>query len=206
MTERERYLSGRLPVIVSIALCVALVTPAAITKSALHDLPQENFPDPPNDVTRVYYMGTERKLLPLPFEAGMSSLNVFVPAAKDKVVQLRLKGPIATTILAEDKPRFYVFIGDRMDPPPHQLVRLARKKSEREVSISVIKGRPGYAPFARDNVKLARRILERLRVESSRNRYVFVNYMELRPLNPLAPGEYAIIGDSLRDMATFRIK
>ena len=93
-----------------------------------------------------------------------------------------------------------------MDPPPHQLVRLATKKSEREVSISVIKGRPRYAPFARDNVKLERRILERLRVESSRNRYVFVNYMELRPLNPLEPGEYAIIGDSLRDMATFRIK
>jgi hypothetical protein len=30
--------------------------------------------------------------------------------------------------------------------------------------------------------------------------------MELRPLTPLAPGEYAIIGDSLADMATFRVQ
>lgn len=35
---------------------------------------------------------------------------------------------------------------------------------------------------------------------------IFVNYMELRPLQPLMPGEYAIIGDSLADMATFRIE
>src|SRR2546421_2861022 len=164
MTERERYLSGRLPVIVPLALCLVLLTPAATTKSALHNLPQEDFPDPPNDVTRVYYVSAEKRLLPLPFEAGMSALNVFVPAPKDKVVQLRLKGPIAATVIANINPRFYVFIGDRMDPPPHQLVRLTSTKSEREVSISVIKGRLGYAPFARDNVKLERRILERLRV------------------------------------------
>jgi hypothetical protein len=30
--------------------------------------------------------------------------------------------------------------------------------------------------------------------------------MELRPLQPLPPGEYAIIGDSLADIATFRVK
>jgi hypothetical protein len=30
--------------------------------------------------------------------------------------------------------------------------------------------------------------------------------MQIRPLQPLVPGEYAIIGDSLADMATFRIQ
>jgi hypothetical protein len=35
---------------------------------------------------------------------------------------------------------------------------------------------------------------------------IFVNYMELRPQEPLPPGEYAIIGDSLADVATFRVQ
>jgi len=35
---------------------------------------------------------------------------------------------------------------------------------------------------------------------------IFVNYMELRPAQTLPPGEYAIIGDSLADIATFRVK
>jgi hypothetical protein len=30
--------------------------------------------------------------------------------------------------------------------------------------------------------------------------------MELRPRQPLPPGEYAIIGDSLADIAAFRVK
>jgi len=43
-------------------------------------------------------------------------------------------------------------------------------------------------------------------VETSKGRYIFVNYMQIRPLTTLPPGEYAIIGDSLSDMATFRIQ
>jgi hypothetical protein len=70
----------------------------------------------------------------------------------------------------------------------------------------VIKGRKGYAPFDEDNIRLGRRILKRLRVEAGANRFLFINYMQLRPLQPLTPGEYAIIGDSLADIATFRIE
>src|SRR5262249_49632412 len=88
----------------------------------------------------------------------------------------------------------------------HQLVRLASRKADRELKISVIKGRLGYAPFEADTVKLTRRVLERLRVGITPERFMFVNYMEYRPLAPLAPGEYAIIGDSLADTATFKIK
>jgi hypothetical protein len=117
-----------------------------------------------------------------------------------------LKRPTAEIVLRSNDPRFYVFVADKWDPPPHQLVRLTRKKSGRQLTISVLKGRKGYAPFAIDNVRLEYRLLERLRVEAGKNRYLFVNYMQIRPLQPLAPGEYAIIGDSLTDMATFRIQ
>jgi hypothetical protein len=109
-------------------------------------------------------------------------------------------------VVSSNDPRFYVFVADKWDPPPHQLVRLTSRKSARQLTISVLKGRKGYAPFASDNVRLEYRLLERLRVESGRNRYLFVNYMQIRPVQPLTPGEYAIIGDSLADMATFRIQ
>ena len=167
---------------------------------------QGSFPEPPSDLTRVYYVAADKKLLPLPFESGVTSLNVFLPAKKDAVVRVVLKGPTAGPVLANNDPNFYVYVADKMDPPPHQLVRLTNKRSARELVISVLKGRKGYAPFESDNVRLEHRILERLRVETSKGRYIFVNYMQIRPLTTLLPGEYAIIGDSLSDMATFRIQ
>ena len=136
----------------------------------------------------------------------MTSLNVFVPAQRDRVTRVGLKSPAAETVLTNNDSRFFVFVADKWDPPPHQLVRLTRKKSSRELMISVLKGRKGYAPFASDNVRLEYRLLERLRVAAGKNRFLFVNYMQIGPLTPLLPGEYAIIGDSLADMATFRIR
>jgi len=196
---------GRSLNIVSLAFCAVLFT-SAISSKTRDILPDKSYPDPPNDLTRVYYLNAKNKLLPLPFELGMTSLNVFVPAEKDRVTRVDLKNRTAETVLSNNDPRFYVFVADKWDPPPHQLVRLTTRKSVRQLTISVLKGRKGYAPFASDNVRLEYRLLERLRVEAGKNRYLFVNYMRLRPLQPLAPGEYAIIGDSLADMATFRIK
>jgi hypothetical protein len=166
----------------------------------------QGFPEPPTDLTRVYYLSADNKLLPLPFESGGTLLNVFLPAKRDEIARAVLKGSTARTVLTNNNPRFYVFVADKMDPPPHQLVRLTSKRSARELAISVIKGRKGYAPFESDNVTLEHRILARLRVETSKGRYIFVNYMQIRPLATLPPGEYAIIGDSLSDMATFRIQ
>jgi|ERR1043166_3734109 hypothetical protein len=166
---------------------------------------QERFPDPPKDLTRIYYL-SDSKLIPLDFEQGLVSVNVFVPALEDKITVVRLRGPSASTVLSNDNLRFYAYVADRMDPPPHQLVRLTNRKSKRELKISLIKGRKGYAPFAADTIELEHRLLERLRVNAGSNRILFVNYMELRPKGRLSSGEYAIIGDSLADMATFRIK
>jgi len=188
-----------------LAGCAALLTASVSSKSA--DTPaKQSYPDPPGDATRIYYLSADNTLKPLPFEPGITPFNLFLPAEKDLVTRVNLESSKAATVVSNDNLRFYVFVADRMDPPPHQLVRLTTKKSSRQLNISLVKGRKGYAPFERDNVRLEHRLLERLRLESGKNRYLFVNYMELRPLTPLAPGEYAIIGDSLADMATFRIQ
>jgi hypothetical protein len=154
----------------------------------------------------VYYQGAENKLEALPFEAAVNLVNVFLPAQQDRVLRLRINGRTATTVLTNNNLKFYVFVADRMDPPPHQLVRLTSKEARRELVISLTRGRKGYGAFERDNIGLERRLLERLQVQASRNRILFVNYIQLRPVKALEPGEYAIIGDSLADIATFRIQ
>ena len=185
-------------------LCVILCLTSLVAAGL--STPQDLSPDPPNDFTKIYYATGDNKLVALPFESGITSVNVFAPALEDKITRVRVNGSKAETVLTNENLSFFVFVADRMDPPPHQLVRLTSSKSERSLKISLIKGRKGYAPFAEDNVRLERRILKRLRVESGTNRFLFINYMQLRPLTSLPPGEYAIIGDSLADIATFRIK
>jgi hypothetical protein len=188
-----------------LVVCACLTT-LFLSLAQTQSLSQGSFPDPPTDLTRVYYLNPDQQLRPFPFEAGSLSLNVFVPAAEDKITRVQLTGARSETVLDGDNLKFYVFVGEKMDPPPHQLVRLAGTKSRRELKISVIKGRKGYAPFADDTIRLEHRVLERLRVSVGPGRFIFVNYMQLTPINPLTPGEYAIIGDSLADMATFRVK
>lgn len=191
--------------ILAFVLGAGLIAPVFGIKSGQGPA-QKDFPDPPGDATRVYYLGTENKLLMFPFEQAANSIDVHRPAKADKVVRLQITGRTAATTLAQDNLKFYVFVADRMDPPPHQLVRLASKQSRRELAISLIKGRKGYGPFENDHIGLERRLIDRLEVQTSRNRIMFVNYMQMRPVKPLEPGEYAIIGDSLADMATFRIQ
>jgi hypothetical protein len=166
---------------------------------------QTDFPEPPADLTRVYYLNGN-SLVALPFERGASPFDIFQPAVDNRITRVRVPGPKATTVLANENLRFFVFVGDRMDPPPHQLVRLTRSKTDRSLKISLIKGRKGYAPFAEDNVPVERRILRRMKVSAGANRFLFVNYLELRPRGPLRSGEYAIIGDSFADVATFRVE
>jgi hypothetical protein len=167
---------------------------------------QQSFPPVPNDLTRIYYLDSEKKLAPLPFENGITTVNVFSVAQDDRTTALKLNGPRATTVLAASTPSFYVFVADRMDPPPHLLVRLTSKNGSRQFTITTVKGRVGYAPLNEENIRLEYRILERLRVDVGERRIIFVNYMEIHPRQRLEPGEYAIVGDSLSDVATFSIK
>lgn len=196
--------AGKKPqVIAQVFFCLAaLWWPAS---GAACDTQQQDFPEPPSDLTRIYYLSRNIPV-PLPFEAGQFAFDVFRPALEDKVARVVISGSKAEVVLANTDLRFLVFVADRMDPPPHQLVRLTSSKSQRSLKISLLKGKKGYAPFAQDNIQLERRILKRLKVSAGPNRILFVNYMELRPLRPLPAGEYAIVGDSLADIATFRIK
>jgi hypothetical protein len=195
-----RKLAAILTLVLGGVLISVLIGTGAASKS------QQAFPDPPDDATRVYYLGAENKLLALPFEPATTSPNVFLPAPGDKIVRLRITGQNAATTIANNNLKFYVFVADRMDPPPHQLVRLTSKESRRELVISLIKGRKGYGAFESDTIELERLLLERLQVQTSKNRILFVNYMQLRPVKSLESGEYAIIGDSLADIATFRVQ
>lgn len=178
----------------------------AETRSSADTRTQQSFPAVPDDLTRVYYADVGNRLVPLPFETGLIPINVYSVARDDKRFEIELNGSRATTRLKNSNPSFYVFVADRMDPPPHLLVRLRSKKDSRRFTITTIKGRKGYAPLYEDNIRLDYRILERLLVEAGRGRVLFVNYMEIKPRQRLEPGEYAIIGDSLADIATFSVE
>jgi len=166
---------------------------------------QEPFPDSP-DLTRVYYQAPQNKLLPLPFEIGVSGLNEFAVAHKDKTSHVTLEGLQAVTVLKNGDPRFYVFVADKMDPPPHLLLQLEIKNRQRQFTVISEKGQAGLSALASENVRLDYRILERLQVPSARGVILFINYLELRPRQQLRPGEYAILGNSLKDIATFRVE
>ena len=148
----------------TLTVCSVLLT--YVPNPPAHFISQETFPDPPTDLTKVYYLSANNALSALPFEAGTTSVNVFQPAIENKTTRVRVSGRKAETVLTNDNLRFYVFVADRMDPPPHQLVRLTTSKSERTLKISLIKDRQGYAPFDIDNIRLERRILRRMRVGS----------------------------------------
>ena len=167
---------------------------------------QESSVSFPNDLTRIYYKNAQDRFVPLPFEPGNTSVNPFVPAPKDKVSFAELKGSQAATALTNNIPRFYVFVTDKWDPPPHQLVQLTGKKSTRRFTVISIKGHKGYSPLESESIRLEYRLLERLRIEAGKGSYLFLNYLEIHPRHQLMPGEYAIVGDSLSDIATFRIQ
>jgi hypothetical protein len=167
---------------------------------------QESHPDVPGDVTKIYYAAAENELAPLPFEKGITSVNAYAVAEADKASEVRLDGPKAATLLNDPNPSFYVFVAEGMDPPPHLLIRLTSKKASRRFTITRTKGRKGYSPLSEENIRLDYRILERLSVQAGKGRILFINYMEIRPRQPLAPGEYAIAGNSLADIATFSVK
>ena len=160
----------------------------------------------PDDATRVYYENAPGKFTAIPFESNTTKLDPFAVAKRDKVTYAEVKGPTAATVLTDQLPRFYVFVADKMDPPPHQLVRLAAKKDARRFTVVSSKGRKGYSPMDAETIKLEYRLLERVPVLRGPGLIIFLNYMELRPRQELTPGEYAIIGDSLRDIAAFRIQ
>jgi len=157
---------------------------------------QETFPAPPADRTLIYLADEKNNLSSLAFEAGTTPLHVEAVATSDKMSYVELKGERAAAEITNDGPRFYLFLPDKADAKPPFLVRLTEKKGARRVSAMAQKGYKGFAIPAEEIIKPHYRVLAR---EGG------MQFMEIRMREPLAVGEYAIIGTDLQRIATFRL-
>src|SRR6266568_430521 len=100
------YRPRRLPgLFKSLLLAPIVFNFSATSTNGISGLAQEPFPDSP-DLTRVYYQAPQNKLLPLPFEIGVSGLNEFAVARKDKTSHVTLEGLQAVTVLKMAIPDF----------------------------------------------------------------------------------------------------
>ena len=172
------------------SVAIAPLSPGAASST------QEFLPSPPTDRTPVYVLGRENKLVPLPFEPGLTPLRSDAVAKETKTSYIEIKGEHAATILS-DMPRWFLFTSQRAGTHPPFLVRLTPHKGARRVTVVAQKGLSGFAVSSEEIVKPSVRVLTRLEGDDI--------FMEGRPRASLAPGEYAIIGNDLTRIATFRV-
>jgi hypothetical protein len=156
---------------------------------------QSDFPPAPADKTLVYLADEHGALTALPFEAGVMPIKTDEVAKSDKISYVELKGASAATLVKGDEPRLYVFVPDAPGAHPPFIVRLTQKRGVRRVTAMTQKGLRGYAIASEEIVKPRYRVL---------GRDAGMVYMEIRPREPLLPGEYAIVGTDLQRIASFR--
>ncbi|HEX8138659.1 MAG TPA: hypothetical protein VF544_13920 [Pyrinomonadaceae bacterium] len=156
---------------------------------------QADFPPPPADRTLVYVADERGALAALPFETGRMPIKTNEVAKSDKISYVELKGASAATLVKSDEPRLYVFVPDEQGTHVPFIVRLTQKRGARRVTAITQKGMRGYAIASEEIVKPRYRVLAR---EGG------MVYMEIRPREPLLPGEYAIVGTDLQRIASFR--
>ncbi|HYY59417.1 MAG TPA: hypothetical protein VE842_18970 [Pyrinomonadaceae bacterium] len=183
----------------ALALSIALVAwagPLTLRVQGKASRAQQTFPAPPADRTPVYLADEQGALAALPFEAGTTPIKADEVAKGDKISYVELKGASAATLVKGDEPRLYVFVPDQAEAHPPFLVRLAARRGARRVTAITQKGMRGYAIASEEIVKPRYRVLAR---DGG------MVYMEIRPREPLLPGEYAIVGTDLQRIATFRV-
>lgn len=168
---------------------------AAAAPLASSSVAQSNFPPAPADRTLIYVADERGALTPLPFEAGVMPIKTDEVAKSDKISYIELKGASAATLVKGDEPRLYLFVRDEPGVHPPFIVRLATKRNARRVTAMTQKGLRGYAIASEEIVKPHYRVLAR---EGG------MVYMEIRPREPLLPGEYAVVGTDLQRIAAFR--
>jgi hypothetical protein len=157
---------------------------------------QEFLPSPPPDRSLVYILDDQNKLVPLSFEAGRTPLHPEQVAKSTKVSYVELKGEHASTIIRTAVPRWFLFTYERPGAHPPFLVWLTPHRGARRVTAISQRGSSGFAISSEEIIKPSIRVL------TKDGDQVF---MELRPRTSLMPGEYAIIGDDLTRIATFRV-
>jgi hypothetical protein len=175
------------------AVCVVLFGMAYAEASRA----QETIPAPPPDRTLVYILDERNQLVALPFETGMTPLRADAIANKDKTSYVEVSGASATTTPATNEPRLYLFVPDAAGVHPPFLVRFTSKRNARRVTAIAEKGLQGYAIASEEIVKPHYRVLARAGGSM---------FMEIRPREPLLPGEYGVLSSDLKHVATFRVK
>jgi hypothetical protein len=158
-------------------------------------LAQEFLPAPPADRTQIYTLDSGNQLVPLPFEMARTPLDGSAVARRTKTSYVELKGEHAVTTLSST-PRLFLFTTQGTGKHPPFLVWLTPKRGARRATAVAQAGWAGFAISSEEIVKPTVRVLASFGVEV---------FMELRPRTSLVPGEYAIIGDDLTRVATFRV-
>ena len=157
---------------------------------------QEFLPSPPSDRTLIYMLDEQNNLVPVPFEQGQTPLHPEQVAKSTKVSYIELKGEHATTVFKTATPRVFLFTYQRPGTHPPFLVWLTPHKGSRRVTAIAQRGMSGFAISSEEIIKPTVRGLVK---EGD------LVFMEVRPRASLMPGEYAIIGDDLARIATFRV-
>lgn len=157
---------------------------------------QEFLPSPPSDRGLIYMLDEQNKLVPLPFESGQTPLHVEQVARSTQVSYIELKGEHAMTVFKTPAPRVFLFTYQRPGVHPPFLVWLTPHKGARRVTAIAQRGLSGFAISSEEIIKPTVRGL----VKDGD-----LVFMEVRPRASLMPGEYAIIGDDLARIATFRV-
>lgn len=157
---------------------------------------QEKIPSPPSDTTLIYAGGPDGELAPLPVEEGTATVPVAAVAKNDKKGFVELAGTSAATSVAGPSPKLYIFIPSGPGVHPAFVIRLDVEKGKRRVPIILQKGMSGFA-VPTDHI-----VIPHYRVLSNSGS---LSFMEITPRSPLVPGEYAVMGEDLKRIATFRI-
>lgn len=174
--------------LVVFALCTAfnsLPTPA-----------QEFLPAAPSDRSLIYLLDEQNKLQAMPFEQGQTPLRPDAVAKSTRVSYIEIKGEHGLTVFQSAQPHVFLFTFQRAGAHPPFLVRLTPHKGARRVTAIAQRGLSGFAISSEEIIKPTIRVLVKQGEEV---------FMEIRPRTSLMPGEYAIIGDDLARIATFRV-
>src|SRR5439155_7884858 len=157
---------------------------------------QEFLPSPPPDRSLIYTLDDQNKLVPLPFERGQTPLRPETEAKSTKISYIEMKGEHAVTVFKTATPRVFLFTYQRPGVHPPFLVWLTPRKGARRVTAIAQRGLSGFAISSEEIIKPTVRGL----VQDGD-----LVFMEVRPRTSLIPGEYAIIGDDLARIVTFRV-
>ena len=156
---------------------------------------QDFLPSAPPDRTLIYTLDERNALTPLAFETARTPLKVTEKAKSTRTSYIEISGGHASKTLSTT-PRIFLFTTERQGSHPPFIVWLTPKGGARRATAIAQSGMTGFAIDSGQIVKPTIRVLEKFGDEV---------FMELRPRTSLVPGEYAIIGDDLTRVATFRV-